>query len=95
MTESNSGGSYHFVRPFDGSGDGKGYDNWRDMLCAESLAKSLGHVFDGKKPVVPALTADSVMERKLRLRLLEEYKRDAQRKVQKRYMKGARGTLEG
>ena len=83
MTESNSGGSYHFVRPFDGSGDGKGYDNWRDMLCAESLAKSLDHVFDGKVPVVPELAGDNsnATLHKMRSRLLEEYKRDAKRMV--------------
>ena len=34
-------GSFNYARPFDGSGGGKGYDNWRDMLYAESLAKSL------------------------------------------------------
>ena len=83
MTESNSGGSYHFVRPFDGSGDGKGYDNWRDMLCAESLAKSLDHVFDGKTPLVPELAGDNsnAVLHKMRSRLLEEYKKDAKRMV--------------
>ena len=81
MSESNSGGSYHFVRPFDGSGDGKGCDNWRDMPCAESLAKSLDNVFDGKIPLVPELTGDNAVLHKMRSRLLEEYKRDAKRVV--------------
>ena len=81
MTESNSGGSYHFVRPFDGSGDGKGYDNWRGMLCAESLAKSLGHVFDGKMPVVPVETADNQVEFRMKNGLKEAYLTDAKRMV--------------
>ena len=51
-------GSYNYARPFDGSGNGKGYGNWRDMLYAESLAKSLDHVFDGKIPQVPNLAED-------------------------------------
>ena len=81
MTESNSGGSYHFVRPFDGSSDGKGYDNWRGMLCAGPLAKSLDHVFDGKMPVVPVQTADITVEVRIKTRLKEAYLTDARRMV--------------
>ena len=51
-------GSFNYARPFDGSGGGKGFEGWRDMLYAESLAKSLDHVFDGKIPTVPGLSED-------------------------------------
>ena len=71
------------MRPFDGSGGGKGYDNWRDMLYAEPLAKCLDHVFDGKIPLVTELAEDnsSRVLVKLREKALAEYSRDAKRMV--------------
>ena len=77
----NSGGSYHFVRPFDGSSDGKGHDNWRDMRCAESLGRGLDHVFDGLIPAVPEPTGDSAVEVRLKTRLKEAHLTDAKRMV--------------
>ena len=49
------------------------------MLYAGSLARSLDHVFDGKMRVVPELTADNAVERKLKLGLKEAYLTDAKR----------------
>ena len=63
---SNPDSSYHFVRLFDGSGEGGGYDNWRDMLCVAPSAKGLDHISDGLIPAVPVPTADSAVEVRLK-----------------------------
>ena len=76
-------GSYNYARPFDGSGNGKGYGNWRDMLYAESLAKSQDLAFDGKIPQVPQLAEDGSNKAIViaRRKALAEYSRDAKRMV--------------
>jgi hypothetical protein len=51
------------------------------MLCAEPLAKSLDHVFDGKIPVVPEPSAENAVEVRLKTRLKEAYLTDAKRMV--------------
>ena len=76
-------GSYNYATPFDGSSNGKGYENWRDMLYAESLAKSLDLVFDGKIPQVPELAEDGSNRTVViaRRKALAEYSKDAKRMV--------------
>ena len=80
---SGSSGSYNYVRPFDGSAGGKGYENWRDMLYAESLAKCQDHVFEGKVPVCRelALGNSNATLHKMRKKALDEYRKYAKRMV--------------
>ena len=76
-------GSFNYARPFDGRSNGEGYGNWRDLLYAESLAKSQDLVFDGKIPRVPELAEDGSNKAVVlaRRKALAEHSRDAKRMV--------------
>ena len=78
---SNSDSSYHFVRLFDGSGEGRGYDDWRAMLYAEPLAKGREHISDGLLPAVPEPTESSAVEVRLKKGLQQAYLAGAKRMV--------------